>query len=131
VIGVDKVVLGEAEIVKAEQILVRHEFFGHLSRPGDIAIGGETVDVIFELELDTFVFALLVIEASNRQRLAELPVIDKIAGKFVIGVDPCFEPREELLDYACVEIMLPLRLDGLDLRGGQHPRIGRRGRTLE
>ena len=55
---------------------------------------------------------MVIIEGRQEDRRPELPLVQKIVGQLVIGVDPDLEPGENDLAGTDVEVVIPLRLCG-------------------
>ena len=87
VVGVDVVAGDVGELVGAEQILVRHDGLGDLASHGDVAVGVEVAVLVGRAHFDALVLGLVVVEAAEDQRRAELPVVEQILGALVVGVD--------------------------------------------
>jgi len=86
VVGIDVVGGDVGQLVGIEQKLVGDDVGTLLYGQGEIAIGLGIASLVFDLELDALVVGAVIIEARQPIGLAELPVIEQVAGDRVIGI---------------------------------------------
>jgi len=85
-VGVDVVGGDVGHLVGIGQKLAGDDVGTLLYGQGEIAIGLGIASLVFDLELDALVVGAVIIEARQPIGLAELPVIEQVAGDRVIGI---------------------------------------------
>src|SRR5690242_10369149 len=100
----------ERELIGAEIELRRGNALAEGLRRGEVAVKRPVPELIAEKRFDAFDDPVVIIEGRQKDRRAELPLVQQVAGELVIGVDAGLEPRQNDLTGSDIEVVVALRL---------------------